>query len=98
MLDIEENSMLSNWLTQQVRHPSGYKFPVTDVTELDAPDEEIKDYLALALLLAHGNPHQIRDQYNLLLQDAQDNSLDILKKYLEDHVLPVKKKNKCSSR
>jgi hypothetical protein len=43
--------MLSKWLIQQVRQPSIYKFPVTDVTELDAPDECILDYLALKLLL-----------------------------------------------
>jgi hypothetical protein len=84
--------MLSNWLIQQVRHPSVYKFPVVDVTEIVAPDSEIRDYLALALLLAHGNPQQIRDQYNLLIEDAEDNSLNILKKYLEDHVFPGEKR------
>jgi len=83
--------MLSKWLTQQVRQPSLYKFPVIDITELVAPDEFILDYLALALLLAYGNPQQIRDQYNLLLKDAEDNSLIILKKYLEGHVFPDKK-------
>jgi hypothetical protein len=80
--------MISDWLVQQVKHPPVYKFPVIDVTELVAPDSEIKDYLALALLLAHGNPQQIRDQYNLLLKDAEDNSLNILKKYLEDNFFP----------
>ncbi len=84
--------MLSNWLNPQVRSPRVYKFPVTDVTELVAPDEEIMDYLALALLLAHGNPQQIRDQYKLLLKDAEDNTLNILKKYLEDHVFPGEKR------
>ncbi len=53
--------MLSKWLIQQVRQQSIYKFPVTDVTELVAPDQSILDYLALALLLAYGNPQQIRD-------------------------------------
>jgi len=91
-IKIEENSMLSNWLIQQVRYPSVYKFPVVDVTELVAPDSEIRDYLALALLLAHGNPQQIRDQYSLLIEDAEDNSLNILKKYLEDHVFPGEKR------
>lgn len=80
--------MLSKWLTKQDRYPAIYKFPVVDVTELDIPSDEIRDYLALALLLAHGNPQQIRDEYNLLLKDAEDNSLNILKKYLEDNILP----------
>ncbi len=51
--------MLNKWLIQQVRHPAIYKFPVTDVTELVVPDECILDDLALALLLAHGNPQLI---------------------------------------
>ncbi len=80
--------MLSNWLIQQVRYPAVYKFPVTHVTELVAPDEEVMDYLALTLLLAHGNPQQMRDQYELRLKDAEDNSLNILKKYLEDRIFP----------
>ncbi len=88
--------MLSKWLTQQVRHPAVYKFPITDVTELVAPNECILDYLALALLLAHGNPQQIRDQYSLLLKDAEDNSLSILKKYLEGHIFP--RENRISVR
>ncbi|HYT45334.1 MAG TPA: DEAD/DEAH box helicase, partial [Methylomirabilota bacterium] len=82
--------MLGKWLTQQMRHPSIYKFPVTNVTELVAPNECILDDLALTLLLAHGNPQLIKDQYNLLLKDAEDNSLQVLKKYLEDHILPDK--------
>ncbi len=69
--------MLNKWLMQQVRQPSIYKFPVLDVTELIAPNEEMLDYLALALLLAHGNPQQIRDHYQLLLEDAEDNALHI---------------------
>ncbi len=80
--------MLSDWLIQQVRYPPVYKFPVTQVTELVAPGEEVMDYLALALLLAHGNPQQMRDQYQLRLKDAEDNALNILKKYLEDRVFP----------
>ncbi len=35
-------------------------------------------------------PQLIKDQYNLLLKDAEDNSLKVLKKYLEDHILPDK--------
>lgn len=84
--------MLNNWLIQQVRHSPVYKFPVTEVSELGAPDEGNKDDLALALLLAHGNPQQIRDQYKLLLKDAEDNTLTILKKYLEDYVFPGPKR------
>src|SRR5437763_15290690 len=80
--------MLSNWLIQQIIYPAVYKFPVIQVTELVAPGEEVKDYLSLALLLAHGNPQQIRDQYQLRLKDAEDNALNILKKYLEDRVFP----------
>lgn len=80
--------MLKKWLLQHVRKPSIYKFPVTDVTELIAPDECTLDFLALKLLLAHGNPQQIRDQYKILLKDAEDNSLNVLKKYLEEHIFP----------
>src|SRR6266516_3172854 len=84
--------MLGKLLIQQVRHPLVYKFPVTDVTELAVPNDSTMDYLALALLLAHGNPQQIRDQYKLLLEEAEDNSLNILKKYLEDHIFPGEKR------
>src|SRR6266700_6502557 len=80
--------MLNKWLNQQKRHPPVYKFPVTDITELGLPDEQVLDYLALALLLAHANPQQIRDQYKLLHKDAEDNSLSILKKYLEGRFFP----------
>ncbi len=80
--------MLNNWLVQQIKHLPVHKFPVTDVTESVPPDEEVVDALALALLFAHGNPQQIRDQYKLLLRDTEDNSLTILKKYLEDHIFP----------
>src|SRR5713226_2168247 len=83
--------MLSNWLIQQVRQPQVYKFPVIDITELDEPDCEVRDYLALALLVAHANPQQIRDQYDILLKDAEDNSLRVLKKYLEDRFFPGQK-------
>jgi hypothetical protein len=79
--------MLDKWLIQQVRHPQVYKFPVTNITELSTPDECMLDYLALALLLAHGDPQQIRDDYKLLLKDAEDNSLSILTKYLDAHIL-----------
>src|SRR5437660_903991 len=74
--------MLSNWLIQQVKHLPTNKFPVIDVTELVPPDEGVMNSLALALLLAHGNPQQIRDQYEILLKDADENNLSILKKYL----------------
>lgn len=84
--------MLNNWLLQQVRQSSAYKFPVIDVTELDKPNDSIMKYLALALLLAHGNPEQIRDQYSILLKDAEDNSLRILKTYLENRILPGQKR------
>ena len=58
--------MLNTWLVRQLRKPSIYKFPVYDITELVSPDSEILDYLALALLFAHGNPYHIKDQYLLL--------------------------------
>lgn len=86
------DNTLSKWLAQQVRQPSMFKFPVTDITEVTTPDGLIIDYLALALLLAHGNPQQIRDQYNLLLEDAEDNSLNIMKMYLESRILPSKER------
>jgi helicase len=84
--------MISKWLRQQMRYPAVYKFPVHKITELNKPSDELLDNLALALLLAHGNPYQITDQYKLLLEDAEDNSLSLLKKYLEDQVFPDKKK------
>ena len=49
------------------------------------------DYLAVAILAFHGIPQQIRDDYQLLIQDAEDNGLHILKDYLERHVLPGEK-------
>ncbi|GHO65547.1 hypothetical protein KSC_044390 [Ktedonobacter sp. SOSP1-52] len=84
--------MLNKWLQQQIKMLSAYKFPVVDITEIVLPDDEVINYLTLALLLAHGNPYLIRDQYNLLLKDAEDNSLDILKNYLEQHIFPHSKR------
>jgi hypothetical protein len=80
--------MLKKWLIQKKRQPLIYKFPVTDITELCIPQDGILDYLALAVLAAHGDPQQIRDDYKLLIEDAEDNSLTKLKGYLESHVLP----------
>lgn len=80
--------MLNTWLIQQKRQPLLYKFPVTDITEVCIPEECILDYLALAVLAAHGDPQQMRDNYQLLLKDAEDSSLKILQKYLEDHIFP----------
>ncbi len=65
---------------------------MTKVRELAAPGEDVRDYLATALLLKQGNPQQIRDQYQLRLKDAEDNALNILKKFLEDRVFPSEDK------
>src|SRR5947209_2509525 len=85
-VEIVEDSMLNKWLIQQKRQPLIYKFPVTDITELCIPEDGILDYLALTILAAHGDPQQIRDDYKLLLKDAEDNALHKLKGYLESHV------------
>jgi len=82
--------MLYKWLTYQERNPSNYKFAVLDVVESSNPDDEILDYLAHELVLAHGSPRMIKTEYEILLEDAEEVKLDILKTYIEEEILPAK--------
>jgi hypothetical protein len=80
--------MLRRWLTCQERNPSGRKCAVIDVTELIGPDDEILDHLARELVVAHGSPRMIKAELEMLLEDAEEVKLDILREYIEKEVLP----------
>lgn len=82
--------MLNKWLTRDESSASNYKFAVTYVRELCKPDHDILHHLARELLLAHGSPRMIRDEYVILLKDAEEVGLDILKDYVEREVLPAR--------
>jgi hypothetical protein len=81
--------MLHDWLTYQKRIPSAYKFAVADIVESSDPGDELLDYLARELVVAHGSPRMIRTEYEILLEDAEEAELDILRKYIEEEVLPA---------
>ena len=84
--------MLDKWLVRQVRNPSNYKFPVMDVIELPSAVDEILDYLAYRLILAHGTPQMIIEECEMLIKDIEDNDvaqLAVIKKYLKENVLPL---------
>ena len=82
--------MLCKWLTCQERNLSNYKFAVLDIAESSTPDDEVLDWLAHELVLAHGSPRMIKAEYEILLEDAEKVGLDILKKYIEEEVLPAR--------
>lgn len=82
--------MLCKWLTCKEPNLSNYKFVLSDIAELSNPGEEVLDYLARELVLAHGSPQMIKAEYEILLEDAQEAGLDILKKYIEEEVLPAR--------
>lgn len=83
--------MLHKWLTYQIRIPSTYTFPVTDVTEMISAEENMITYLAREILLAHGNPAVIikdcRKRLANVIEDT-DTSLDVIKEYLQNYILP----------
>lgn len=87
--------MLTNWLTLNRRTPSSFRFGVIDITETTRPDvsdpnDEIINYLANRLLLAHGDPEMIKGECQILLKDAETLDLDVIKKYVEEEVLPTR--------
>jgi hypothetical protein len=79
---------LRKWLTSGKRSPSHYKFAVVDVAELATPDDEMLDFLGEELLIAHGTPKMIHDECRTLIEEAEENKLDIIKKYVEKWILP----------
>jgi hypothetical protein len=80
--------MLRRWLTCQERNPSDHKYVIIDVAELIEPDDEVLDHLARELVLAHGSPQMIKTELEMLLEDAGEVKLDILREYIEKEVLP----------
>lgn len=82
--------MLSAWLFYQQREGSGYRFAVVDVTEKDRPDEEVLNYLAHELVLAHGNPERIRAESSIFLEDLGEVGLEGMQEYIENTFLPDK--------
>lgn len=89
--------MLSNWLTLNERNPSPFRFGVIDITEttrpnVSDPDDEIINYLANRLLLAHRDPEMIKRECQILLEDVEALDLDVIKKYVEEEVLPTQER------
>ena len=84
-------SYLKKWLISNKRAPSNYKFSVVDVIESSNSDHETFDYLGRELLLAHGSPKMIEKECEKLIRDAEENHLDVIKKYVEKEILPSKK-------
>lgn len=82
--------MLGQWLVFQERKSSNYQFGVVDITEVCAANGAIMDHLALQLVLSHGVPQMIRQEYEILCEDASELGLDILKRYIEEEILPQK--------
>jgi len=91
--------MITKWLKSRPRTPNPYKYDVEDIIEYIAPDvsntsDEIINSMADYLLVAHGNPEMIRHECEILLEDIEGLNLDIIKKYLEDHVFTIKGEGK----
>src|SRR5215207_1887223 len=83
-------SMLDTWLTCQERNPCAYKFKVVDISELVSPNQDVVHYIATALLAAHGDPEMIREEYEILADDAAEVNLDILRNYINSDILPTR--------
>ena len=84
--------MLTNWLNYEVRNPSQHKFSIVDIREIMACDREIMLYVAEDILIAHKNPGMIRAELCILLEDAKNAGLDIIRNYVENEVLPSNEK------
>ncbi|TET51010.1 MAG: hypothetical protein E3J64_07565 [Anaerolineales bacterium] len=89
--------MLRSWLARQVRAPSEHKYAVIDVTELKAPDDATLDHLARELLLAYQNPVMTSSELEILLEDAQELQLDVIRDYIENEILPAPGRGTCRS-
>lgn len=89
----DTKACLKKWLTSSKRIPLVYKFAVVDVEEISIPNDEIFDYLGRELLLAHGSPKKIKKECEKLIRDAGENQLDIIKRYIENQVLPSRELN-----
>ncbi|MFN5514428.1 MAG: hypothetical protein ACK5CA_06705 [Cyanobacteriota bacterium] len=86
--------LLNSWFNVDKRDPCSYKFVVEDITEINQPnladpDDPILDGFANSLLTAHADPVMIREECNILLEDLDNLNLYIIKKYIEEQVLPV---------
>lgn len=82
--------MLTTWLASDELNGSPYRFSVTYAREAYRPDDQVIQYLAREIVLAHGVPGMIRAEYEMLIADAEDVNLTILKEYVEEEVLPSK--------
>lgn len=87
--------MLNKWLLNRNSNSPGYKFAVTDISELCGVDDQILDYLAYEIVIAHAPPKIIQIEYNLLLEDLENANLEVLRdyvleNYVQEEVLPDK--------
>jgi len=67
---------------------SAYKFPVIDVIEGVEITEDILDYLAREIVLAHGSPTMIKHECRRLIADVKNVKLNVVKDYIEQEILP----------
>ncbi|PZV19295.1 MAG: hypothetical protein DCF21_07515 [Leptolyngbya sp.] len=94
LLDCLEIHLFYSWFTADKREPCSYKFVVEDITEsnqpnLTDPDDPILGDFAYSLLTAHADPEMIREECTILLEQLDYLDLDIIKEYIEDHILPA---------
>lgn len=85
--------MLSGWFSTNTKQPCKYKFEVKKTTENILPNvedekDEIINKFAYYLLVSHGDPGKIKQDYNILIEDLQTLDLIILRQYVESHILP----------
>jgi hypothetical protein len=86
--------LFCSWFTVNKREPCSYKFVVEDVIEINQPnltdlEDPILDDFANSLLTAHADPEMIKEECNILLEDLDVLNLDIVKQYIENHILPA---------
>lgn len=74
--------MLNNWLNHTEQRPSPYaSFRLIDVSELQAPDEAIKNYLGEEIVKSYRN-------LDLLKVEYEHESEEKLRDYIRDYVIP----------
>jgi hypothetical protein len=81
--------MLERWLTIHNRENCEYTFAVLDASESGASDDELLDFLAQEILLAHANPDMIKHDCESLLQDARELNLDVIERYISEEILEL---------
>jgi hypothetical protein len=84
--------MLTEWLNYEQRNPSPYKFGVIDICEIIEFNQDILLYVAKDVIVAHKNPIMIKKELEILLEDANNASVEVIRSYIENEVLPSKER------